>query len=309
MSIEVYYFSGTGNSLAVARDVARKVHAHLISISSVLGNGKINTAAEAIGIIFPVYYSEFGGLPLIIRRFIRMLDDVHSKYIFAVCLHDGKPGKTIKNLADVIRSRGGVLAAGFLVKINIPTSISDKLKHILFHTDMNAVDSTLEYKNKSQMQMNLWKLKLQLIGAWVNARETERIESRGTLLDLLFAPLIPLLQKMHFSRLKKLSKSSKSSNRSFMELIHLADKSFITTNKCNGCGICSRVCPVNNIEMVNNQPLWQHHCENCLACFNWCPQGAIHGEMVSFETQHHHPDVKIADMVRVKSQNRPEVIK
>jgi len=33
-----------------------------------------------------------------------------------------------------------------------------------------------------------------------------------------------------------------------------------------------RVCPVNNIEMVDKKPVWQNRCESCLACINWCPK-------------------------------------
>jgi flavodoxin len=41
--VEVYYFSGTGNSLAVARDIAEKIKGKLISIPSVMEKEKIET--------------------------------------------------------------------------------------------------------------------------------------------------------------------------------------------------------------------------------------------------------------------------
>jgi ferredoxin len=58
--------------------------------------------------------------------------------------------------------------------------------------------------------------------------------------------------------------SLKTKHLPFNELIPLADRSFQCNEKCNGCGICTRGCPVNNIKMVENRPFWQHHCENCL---------------------------------------------
>ncbi len=57
-------------------------------------------------------------------------------------------------------------------------------------------------------------------------------------------------------------------------------------------------CPVNNITMVNGKSVWQHSCETCFACFQWCPQGAIRGEIVEYEKRYHHPDVRLADMLR-----------
>lgn len=53
------------------------------------------------------------------------------------------------------------------------------------------------------------------------------------------------------------------------------DKDFWITDKCNSCGMCAKVCPVNNIEIIEGKPKWQHKCEQCFACLQWCPQEAI----------------------------------
>ena len=37
----------------------------------------------------------------------------------------------------------------------------------------------------------------------------------------------------------------------FIKQVHDAGKDFITDEKCTSCGICSRVCPVQNIVMEN----------------------------------------------------------
>ncbi|MDR2194165.1 MAG: 4Fe-4S binding protein [Treponema sp.] len=39
------------------------------------------------------------------------------------------------------------------------------------------------------------------------------------------------------------------------------DKKFTVNNNCTGCGICEKVCPVDNIEILNNKPQYKHHCE------------------------------------------------
>jgi ferredoxin len=53
------------------------------------------------------------------------------------------------------------------------------------------------------------------------------------------------------------------------------DKSFWVDDKCNSCGICSRVCPANNIQMIDEKPTWLHRCGQCFTCLQWCPQEAI----------------------------------
>lgn len=54
-----------------------------------------------------------------------------------------------------------------------------------------------------------------------------------------------------------------------------SDSNYIVSNVCNGCGICSRVCPALNIKMVEERPKWQHTCERCTACMQLCPNRAI----------------------------------
>lgn len=52
-------------------------------------------------------------------------------------------------------------------------------------------------------------------------------------------------------------------------------KSFYANDQCNVCGLCVRECPVQAIRMVNQRPFWTLHCQNCMKCFNRCPQKAI----------------------------------
>jgi MinD superfamily P-loop ATPase len=79
-------------------------------------------------------------------------------------------------------------------------------------------------------------------------------------------------------------------------LIPITDKSIVVDEKCNGCGICVKVCPVNNIKIIDKRPELQHRCEMCFACDEWCPSNAIHHWSRSEGTKYHHPEVKIADM-------------
>ena len=57
--------------------------------------------------------------------------------------------------------------------------------------------------------------------------------------------------------------------------VHEWDDPFHATDKCTGCRLCSEICPVGNIRIVKERPVWQHHCEHCVACIQWCPVEAI----------------------------------
>lgn len=53
------------------------------------------------------------------------------------------------------------------------------------------------------------------------------------------------------------------------------DKKFYSTNDCISCGICKKICPMNNISLPNGKPVWNKHCTHCMACICHCPKKAI----------------------------------
>ena len=52
--IEIYYFSGTGNSLYVAKELQKRIpETNLIPIVSLLSKDIIKTDGETVGFVFP----------------------------------------------------------------------------------------------------------------------------------------------------------------------------------------------------------------------------------------------------------------
>lgn len=63
-------------------------------------------------------------------------------------------------------------------------------------------------------------------------------------------------------------------NPIYYKLIVTAD-GFHVTEKCVHCGKCAKLCPINNIDMVNGIPVWGKKCTHCMACICGCPTEAI----------------------------------
>ncbi len=81
----------------------------------------------------------------------------------------------------------------------------------------------------------------------------------------------------------------------------LMAKLYRFTSKCNGCGICEKVCPAGTVKIINGKPVWGKGCTQCVACIQLCPQKAIEfGISTKFRTRYHHPDISAADIANEK---------
>ncbi|MFH1879056.1 MAG: EFR1 family ferrodoxin [Candidatus Omnitrophota bacterium] len=81
MKTKIFYFSGTGNCLKTARDLAKELgDPDVVSIPKVI-NSKIDFSSDCMGIVFPVYMF---GMPLIVADFINKMPVEKGKYIYSL---------------------------------------------------------------------------------------------------------------------------------------------------------------------------------------------------------------------------------
>ena len=100
MKTNLFFFSATGNSLIVAKDIAAKLpETQIFSIPKVI-NQEIDLNADNIGFIFPVYFS---GMPRIVIDFINKLESSKTKYIFAICTCGAFPMGTLLQAQKQLR--------------------------------------------------------------------------------------------------------------------------------------------------------------------------------------------------------------
>lgn len=77
-------------------------------------------------------------------------------------------------------------------------------------------------------------------------------------------------------------------------------RGIMADENCIGCGICTKVCPMQNIRLIDNKAVIENNCITCLRCFHWCPKEAIYmskEETVARRFKYHHPDVKVTDFI------------
>ena len=92
------------------------------------------------------------------------------------------------------------------------------------------------------------------------------------------ADLVPLIESIKHRKNNKVSGLTKvlaPVNSWFIHKVSAMDKEYNVNDRCTGCGICKEVCPVGNIAMQNSKPVFNHTCEQCVACIQFCPKKAI----------------------------------
>lgn len=109
----------------------------------------------------------------------------------------------------------------------------------------------------------------------------------------------------------------------YMEVEKEYDKGFFTDDKCTGCGVCSKVCPTQNITLQEKHPTWNHHCHGCNACVAYYPTKAVQfktppayeqlGTFISKRLclpekrkRYHHPFIKAIDLMTDKKCILPQ---
>lgn len=271
--MEIYYFSGTGNSLYIAKAIAARTGADLIPLAKLKDSNNIKTEADIIGIVFPVYYME---LPMIIEEFVGKLQNIEGKYIFAVSNYGGAAGESLRMLKRIIRSKGGELSAAYGIAMpqnSFPKPKEDR-QRLYSECDkrIELIVKNIEMKAKGMFYTN-------------------------PLLELAIIPIHILITRpicvRHFRSI-----SSLPPNSSYEEHKHAMDRNFSVNDRCNNCGTCSQVCPAGNISITDKGPVWLNHCEHCLACYNWCPNKAILGGITTMDYYYSHPDIKLSEIIR-----------
>jgi len=117
MKGSIFYYTGTGNSLWVARRVAEALGDSTVHSMPEWLLNRPPIDAESVGLVFPVY---IWGVPAPVMRFIAALPVLHDRYIFAFATNGGQVSNTLVQLKDLMAGRGLTLCAG--VDITMPSN-------------------------------------------------------------------------------------------------------------------------------------------------------------------------------------------
>jgi ferredoxin len=136
----------------------------------------------------------------------------------------------------------------------------------------------------------------------ISGRIMDRRNGRHHVARRLFttamSPMYSRMRESCMKSLRELAGEPPDSTLGFRELMPRTDASIRVDDSCTDCGVCVRVCPVGNIELVDGRPVRRHRCEMCFACDEWCPRGAVHHWGRPDGAKYHYPGVKARDLYK-----------
>lgn len=239
---------------------ARTLAAQLGNTEIIPMSGVSNDIVTDAGNIGLVFPVHIWGLPRKVINFLDKLPAGNSKNYFALAVNAGQVAATLLQLDKLLQARGISLSAGF---------------------DVVMPNNYIPWggpgpEEKQQERFHNARKKIERIAAVVKEKEQRPVEKGPLWQNILFTAFY----KISFNQVPKL------------------DKKFSVDEKCNGCGICEKVCTVFNIEFEEKKPVWQHRCEQCFACLQWCPQEAIQiGKKTVNYQRYRHPEVNLKDIM------------
>ncbi len=238
---EIYYFSGTGNSLHVARELQKRLpEADLVPIVRVLREPLPKTTADTVGFVFPNFCLT---APIPLHDFLEKVDVASARYLFALCTRGGTPSDAFDYINVLLKRQGRRLDAQ--LNITMPWN------HPLGKENLPAL-ATEERKAFLEAEMQR---KLDAFSQYILAHEAYLAE------DTDADYVIPQWAKAMSLWIPK-SLNYELHRYMYQDMVH-----FYSDEQCTGCGICERVCLSHKIQIVNQKSVWQEtvKCYSCMA--------------------------------------------
>ena len=243
----VLYYSATGNTEYVARELARQLDDECVDLlPRVKAQDHTPLHSEKPFILCaPVYVCE---MPRFLAHYLKHQSFTGSREVYGVFTSGGYCGIT------------GALAKGIFRKKGM-----SYLGHAEVKMPRNYVaNDAYPMLERDEIERRIRDARAPLVGVAEDIRTGKKLRARHV---FLFEHIVTLPFNPVWCKYK------------------LTAKDFFTTDQCIGCGKCTRLCPLNNITMENGRPVWGNNCTHCMACIGNCPTEAIEYGTVTAEKE------------------------
>ena len=234
----ILYFSSTGNSKYIATLLGKRMSSDVVNLLPYIKENKqlVVDDPSTVIICLPVYICS---IPTFLIKFLKTIKFTHAKNCYFIFTNGGYDGMAKFNARRICKAW----------KIKYKGSISIKMPNNYIVNNHYAQTTDEESLRRIQQAAK----SIEGIADAITNLKKYKHRYVCLLEYLITIPFVPIYSKKKF-----------------------LTKDFYTTDKCKGCSICEKKCPLNIIKMVDHKPVWvKDHCAHCMGCINNCPQKAI----------------------------------
>ncbi len=256
----IYYYTGSGNTLSVAKKVAGRLgNTDIKSIYTLKENAHVPEEYDRVGIVTSTWFIR---PPRIVKEICERLEIKPSQKVFIIATCGGYDGFVLIDLKKILQEKTASLVQTFMLPM--PPN------HIVGFSPMPdwIVRIYLRHEKKATIK---------IAESIIQGKKTKNRKGRGR---------------------KAWNWCSRVFNLRLGVDRDSTEGGFYTTDACTKCGICEKICHAGNIHLTDNGVEWEHDCQQCMACIMWCPQKAIwHPNVPEKRRRYHHPDISLKDMI------------
>jgi ferredoxin len=243
---KIFYFTSTGNSLYVAKEIQKRIGGEIISIPKALKEGRLEFSGDNIGIIYPCYelYA-----PSIVREFIEK-SNIKGKYIFSIMSYGNMPLGGVEIFRRFCKQNG----------LNI--NYGNELSMVNNYLPMFDIDQQLDELDEKKIPENLNKIIDEVY------REVEFIKESGLVAKFASSHAYKFFEG---SRGKTPNKFKIEESCTKCEVcvkvcpvsnIKMVEGKLEFSDRCIACFACTHNCPTNSIRFSSEKSKTRFRNEN-----------------------------------------------
>lgn len=232
----ILYFSGTGNSKFIAEEINKVLKDSILSLNDLI-KGRCYDKIESKNPFVVVCPTYAWRIPKVVYEYLEKVELLGNTNIYFVLTCGGNAHGARKYLEKLSLKKGMVMKG---------------YSEILMPDNYIIMYNPSQDNEKAIKKIKEGKSKGESLGLYI-LEEKDFPQEKSDIFGPIKAGVV---------------------NELFYKF-YISGNGFNVDDKCIGCNLCEKLCPLNNIKMVNNKPTWGSNCTQCLACISRCPKEAI----------------------------------
>lgn len=241
----IFYFSGTGNSLNMAREIAEKLDGKLMPIVKAMNIEEFND--EVIGVVVPIYCMD---IPNIVKEFLEKVKFSKESYIFQVVTCGGVEGIAFNTTKKILEKKDLKLSYGFTAVLP---------------------DNSIAFPTKEEKKIEFLKKENSYINS-ITLAVKERVDNSNEIKKTIKNLLMSKVLKKGFNFIYKIDNKDIDKSKCIkcgicekvcpLSNIYKEEENFIIGKHCENCFACAQWCPKRAISIgklnINDKTQYTH---------------------------------------------------